>query len=681
MPNFDAMAALEVLKKSGLDIPFIIVSGSIGEDIAVSAMKAGAHDYIMKGTPARLAVAIERELRDAVTRADRRRAEEAVRESEGKYRILLESLQEGIWKIDADSRTTFVNAHMADMLGYTVEEMAGKSLFDFMDEEGKRDALNKVAHRKEGIREQHDFVFVRKDGSRLFAVLETAPLTDNDGRYIGAIAGVIDVTERRRAEEALSESDRRFRAMVEKGTDVVVLVDNTGLIKYASPAFKTSLGRDTSDVEGRPSFDFIEKFVHPDDREDTLNAFSALLDSPGAEGHAECRFMHGDGMWHHIVAVGKNHLHDPALNGIVLNIRDITEQKRAGEALRESEHKYRQLFEEMMAGYALQEMVLDGKGEPLDYITLEVNPEFERLLGVKKEQVIGRRATEAEPRLDRAWIQMFCRVALTGQPCRYTQYASNLDKHFEGSAYSPRKGQVAVTFLDVTERIKNEEKLKASLQEKETLLQEIHHRVKNNLQVISSLLSTQTRHIKDPEAIKAFKESQSRIRSMALIHERMYHARDLSRVDFTEYADRLVAGLMTAYNVKPETIVAELNVQRVFLGIDTAVPCGLLLNELVSNCLKHAFPKGRKGEIKVALEKTPEGALRLSVSDNGVGLPEGVDPLTADTMGMQIVSALADQLDAKMEVAREGGTRFTLTFKPDERSPLAKKRVDGDKSR
>ena len=215
-----------------------------------------------------------------------------------------------------------------------------------------------------------------------------------------------------------------------------------------------------------------------------------------------------------------------------------------------------------------------------------------------------------------------------------------------------------------TERKHAEEQIKASLEEKEVLLREIHHRVKNNMQVITSLLRLQSDTIKDQQYADMFQESQERIKSMALIHEKLYQSRDLSRVDFNEYIKSLINSLFRSYGIDTDRIVTKLKIEDVSLGLDHAIPCGLIINELVSNSLKYAFPEDRKGEISVTLRSINEDELELTVSDNGTGIPEDLDIRNTDSVGLELVTILAeDQLEGKIDLDRTGGTTFRILFK------------------
>jgi two-component sensor histidine kinase len=222
---------------------------------------------------------------------------------------------------------------------------------------------------------------------------------------------------------------------------------------------------------------------------------------------------------------------------------------------------------------------------------------------------------------------------------------------------------------DITERKRAEEQLKTSLKEKEVLLKEIHHRVKNNLQIISSLLKLQSEYIQDEQMLRMFRESQNRVKSMALIHEKLYQSKDLVKLDLVEYIRNLAAYLFRSYGVDSYAISLQIEVDNVSLGIDTAIPCGLIINELVSNSLKHAFPASREGEIRIAFRSGRDNQFTLIVSDNGAGLPRDLDFLKTESLGLQLVNMLVHQLEGAIELDRSGGTAFKITFeKPEEKS-------------
>ncbi|MEO8097446.1 MAG: histidine kinase dimerization/phosphoacceptor domain -containing protein [Acidobacteriota bacterium] len=225
------------------------------------------------------------------------------------------------------------------------------------------------------------------------------------------------------------------------------------------------------------------------------------------------------------------------------------------------------------------------------------------------------------------------------------------------------KGEIMFTVImrDVTQRSQDDKRLKASLLEKEVLLEEVHHRVKNNLQVVSSLLGLQARSIADLQTRKKLQESQHRVQSMALLHECLYQSEDLARIDFADYLEKLTAQLFQSYGASGR-VHLKMNLAKLHLDMDAAVPCGLIVNELLSNTLKYGFPAGRRGEVLVELSQPAPETAQLTVTDNGVGLPADFDWTTSRTLGLRLVRTLAQQLGAEVEHSRADGTAFSILF-------------------
>ena len=220
------------------------------------------------------------------------------------------------------------------------------------------------------------------------------------------------------------------------------------------------------------------------------------------------------------------------------------------------------------------------------------------------------------------------------------------------------------TVQDITERKQAEDKIKASLKEKEILLREIHHRVKNNLQVICSLLRLQSAKIKDKQYVDMFRECRDRIKTMSFIHEQLYRTNDLVNIDFGKHVKSLVDGLFKSHGIDSNKVKLGLEIKNVSINLENAIPCGLIINELVSNTLKYAFPQEADGNILISLRSINEDEFELTVSDDGIGLPEDLDIHTTDTMGFELVRILVEeQLNGKIEVDRTEGTRFTITLK------------------
>jgi two-component sensor histidine kinase/DNA-binding NarL/FixJ family response regulator len=216
---------------------------------------------------------------------------------------------------------------------------------------------------------------------------------------------------------------------------------------------------------------------------------------------------------------------------------------------------------------------------------------------------------------------------------------------------------------EIGERRKAEEKILASLAEKEVLLKEVHHRVKNNLQIITTLLDLQFENIHDEQALMALRVSQDRIKSIALVHEKLYQTTDIARIDFAGYLESLTSHLCGSYMHGPEQISLKIDVGNVALVIDKAIPCGLIINELLSNSLTHAFPESGKGNIAIRFHADDQGVVTLMVADDGVGLPPGMDFRDSKTMGLQLVNMMTKQLQGEISLLSEGGASFTIRFK------------------
>lgn len=218
------------------------------------------------------------------------------------------------------------------------------------------------------------------------------------------------------------------------------------------------------------------------------------------------------------------------------------------------------------------------------------------------------------------------------------------------------------SIVDISDRKQKEARIEAALREKDLLLGEIHHRVKNNLHIIQSLLELQASQISDPEVRSMLMDSQSRIASMALIHQRLYQSKDFSKVDFGEFLNLLVPSLLSSYGENDSDIDLDVRASAIFLPIDQAIPCGLIVNELVTNTIKHAYPRGSCGQLQVALKPTTDRQVMLMVSDEGVGIPDDLNIEETESLGLRLVTLLAEQIAGTMTIHRHHPTRFTLTF-------------------
>ena len=337
------------------------------------------------------------------------------------------------------------------------------------------------------------------------------------------------------------------------------------------------------------------------------------------------------------------------------------ERLQAELALKVAEWKFHALFENSLIGVAYHRMVYDTAGRPVDYRFLDANPIYRELTGVDPR---GMLVTEAFPGIENDpfdWIGTFGRVAQGGETVRFEQHLQSNGRWYDCVGYPYKPDHFVVAFMEITERKRTEAVLRETLLEKESLLKEIHHRVKNNLQIISSLLRLQSNQIDDSSGKAALLDMQNRVRSMALIHEHLYRSEHLAAVDLPNYLRQLCNQLFRVLVLTPDRIRLLLDLAPLNLEIDQAIPCGLLVNELVTNAFKHAFPEGSGGEVRVELRAYPEGSgWLLRVADNGVGLPPDLDPGNLTSLGLKLVADLSRQLGGRLTIGAGPGAVFEV---------------------
>jgi PAS domain S-box-containing protein len=337
--------------------------------------------------------------------------------------------------------------------------------------------------------------------------------------------------------------------------------------------------------------------------------------------------------------------------------------KIAKKALKDAKTHYRRLFE------TVQDQILIIKGETGTII--DANPFLINMLGYSREELLCMKLWEL------CIVEEVMKIKAIFSNIQNEGYVKFEQLHFKtksgrcvdveliGDFYLFDNTKVIKCGIhDITMGKEANEQIKASLREKDILLQEIHHRVKNNMQIISSLLKLQSKYIKEKKYRVLFEESQNMIRSMSLIHEKLYNSRDISRIDFKEYIYDLVNSLFRSYDVNGYVIRSRINIENVSPGMDMAIPCGLIINELVTNSLKYAFPDGRKGEINIAFSQNNSNIYELFVGDNGVGISEDMDIKNTDSLGLRLVTMLViDQLEGEIDLKRNNGTKFSIKFK------------------
>ena len=351
LPQFDGVRALEIARERQLDAPLIIVSGTIGEDVAVAAMKAGANDYVMKDRLARLGPTVERELREAVRRREHRLAEEALRQSEARFRQVAENISEAFWVRDRRSgRILYVSPAYETIWGRPADE-AYRNKMSFMESVHPEDK-ERVSAAREALYEEarpfdETYRVVRPDGTVRWVRARDYPVIGPDGTAVRHVGIAEDITERKQAEDSLARSESRFRALIENSHDAITLLQADGTVLFDSPSISRVLGYGPAERIGRKVFEF----VLPEDREGMALGFAAFAAQPGATAVSELLFLHKDGTQRWIEGVRTNLLDEPAVRAIVVNYRDITERKRAELALSASEARLSNALQMARAGH------------------------------------------------------------------------------------------------------------------------------------------------------------------------------------------------------------------------------------------------------------------------------------------------------------------------------------------
>ncbi len=492
---------------------------------------------------------------------------------------------------------------------------------------------------------------------------------DNLGHPVRAVGTCQDITDRKKVKDALAREETHYRSLVNGIPGIVYSFSLKRGGLYYSPQVMTILGYSPEQLIAQPKL--WNNSIHVDDVPLVQQAIREA--ESGKSFVVEYRIRDAFGNWHWFIdrSFGYADVNgDMLLEGLVL---DITEGKLAEEKLYSSH----QLLEKIISSLPVRVFWKDK-----NLVYLGCNTSFARdagftdpsdIIGKDDFQMAWGEQAEQYRAADRQVIESGDAKLLVEEP----QKNANGDTLVVLTSKIPLRNStgevtgILGTYIDITERKQSQEKIKASLAEKEVILKEIHHRVKNNMQVISSLLQLQASKIKDPAYIQMFKDSQERIRSMALVYERLNQSEDMARIELRTYVSDLVAGLVHSYSVGPMTPLTVIDVADIRVSLDLAIPCGLIINEIISNSLKYAFKGGRQGTISVSI-KPCEGNLEMLLADDGVGLPEGVTFENARSLGMSLIKTLVvHQLDGKLELKRENGTGYaiTLPYRPQEHKP------------
>ena len=457
----------------------------------------------------------------------------------------------------------------------------------------------------------------------------------------------------------IGKLDPSFQEFLEAAPDAIVVVDSEGLIVGVNPLTEAMFGYSREELLNQSIEILVPERFRTHHQTDRSSYSQAPRTRPmGLDRELWGRRKSGQEF---LVQISLSPITSAGETLVTSIIRDVTDQRAA-------EARFRALLESAPDGI----VVVDSQGT-----ILIVNSQTERLFGYTREELVGQPVEMLVPDRVRANHQGY-RVDYVADPkLRPMGAGRSLSGRTKGGQEFPveislsplvtDQGRMVMSIIrDITERRRAEEIIQASLREKEALLREIHHRVKNNLQVTSSLLRLQGAAIDDVHAREMFEETENRIRSMALVHEKLYQSTNLSRIDFADYVRSLGELLFRSSAINPANVTLHVSGSETFLSIDIAVPCGLIVNELLSNALKHAFPEDRRGEIHVQLDERADGWISVSIRDNGIGLPADFDLNSTGTLGLQLVHGLAHQIDGRITIEREQpGAGFIVDFPPE----------------
>ena len=626
---------------------------------------------------------------------ERIRMEQSLRVSEEKYRLLVESANSVI-TVTQDGVIRFINEQVKDLLGYSAEELIGKETAVIFNDDQKDKTWGQSREEISGraLAPSTRQILHKNGDIRYIEVVGTLMMWEGRPAILNVFT---DITERKRAEALIQIRGTLFEyavshpleEMLQRTMDEVCELTGSpiGFFHFVQSdqntlslqAWSTRTTREFCTAPGKGMHYAIEtagvwvECVRQ--RQPVIhNDYSALTNRKGfPEGHpAVVRELvvpvMRSGQITAILGVGnKTTNYDQKDVEVVSYLADvaweIAEGKLAEEALRDSEQRYHSLFTNILDGFAYHKMIFDEQNTPVDYLYLEINDAFERLTGLNG--VVGKRVTEIIPAIredNPELLETYGRVSLTGTPEEFETYVPALNSWFSVSVYSPQRGYFVTVFDNITDRKRAEEMIVASLAEKEALLREIHHRVKNNLQTVSSLLSMAAMGTKNREAGDLMRDAESRVHAMALIHSQLYGSQRLDRIDVKRNIRELADRLSSIYSGPARNIVHSVEGDDTSLTIHQAIPTALAVNEIVTNAFKYAFEGRQTGAISIVVGRKKD-TVSITITDNGIGLPDGFDVESSDTLGLRLVKNLIEgQLAGKVVFTSSGGTSVTMSF-------------------
>ena len=470
------------------------------------------------------------------------------------------------------------------------------------------------------------------------------------------ILGLVeDITHLKVEVENIKLKENYYKTLIQYSTDIITLIDKNGRILFESPSVKKILGYFPEELVGKNAFDFI----HKEDLSTAYKAFKMGLNTLGKPITVSFRYKHKNGTYIYLESTGTNYTHLSYINGIIINSRDITKRK-----IIENDVKRLSLAVEQSSNTVV---ITDLNGN-IEY----VNKKFVDLTGYSKEEAIGnnpnilKSGETTQEDYARLWETILTGKTWEGE---FKNKKKNGEFYWESVKITPviDTTDKIINFIaikdDITTKKLQEEELKKNLEEKELMLREIHHRVKNNLQIVNSLLNLQQSSVDDPALKAQLMISQNRVKSMALIHQLLYKSVELTRINMEDYLLGLGSFMLASYGELRDRLNIKINCKEIFFSIETAVPFGLLVNELITNSLKHGFPDLRSGIIDVSLYTEDGGTYVLEYNDNGIGMPLTVINGHVMTFGMYLIDTLVNQLDGVLELNSQNGTAYKIRFK------------------
>jgi len=595
---------------------------------------------------AEMAEGVNKELKKEIT--NHKETQRKLLAAERFTRNIIDSSIDMIIAVDPLSRITEFNPAALESFGYNSEEITGsKADILYADERAYKRIL--VNLQKTGVF-SGEILNKRKDGSTFTSLLSASLIKNEQGEILGSMGVSRDITEFKQAQERIRESEERLRDIFNNATDFILSFDNQGYITYANPSFINSIGFSPDELKRTNIRQLTEnkRIIASGNLMDLFGEddFKAtLLTASGEKIHVSgnTSIRHTDSVPTGVRAILRNVTRETVQSAKLNSIFESTENLHMWTLDREYKltGSNKNFLFVLQSQFGLELKVGENYVEAVQGT---INPDlYQNQLIAFKQAFDGRAQNFELPLLtktgENSWYQVFLNPVYIEDELQ----------------------EISCIAYDITDRKIIDRKIRDALKEKEVLLKEVHHRVKNNLQVISSILSLQTGYVTDEKTLDVLRESQNRIKSMSYIHETLYQTADFSSIEFSEYINVIAKNLTQSYTISSGRVKLETNFDRISLSLDQAIPCGLIVNELISNALKHAF-HGEKNPVLSVSIKESEGKIALSVSDNGVGLPKDFDYRNYNSLGVQLVYTLAEQLDAEVEVKSGKGTTFLVTF-------------------